>query len=93
MTQTISQLSFDKNGIYKQTTLKNLYVVNYDLKGVTPASARGGRPFPPIGCTQLLCWFLSSIDQFGLFGYRRIEQCCRPCGRVHEITTLILMGE
>ena len=35
MTQIISQLALDKNGIYKQTTLKSLDAVNYDLKGAT----------------------------------------------------------
>jgi hypothetical protein len=35
MTQIISQLPLDKNGIYKQTILKSLNVVNYCLKGAT----------------------------------------------------------
>ena len=63
MTQTISQLSFDKNGIYKQTTLKCLDVVNYYLKGVTRKSAGGGHSLPN-RCIDLVIFFFTFISQY-----------------------------
>jgi hypothetical protein len=53
---------------YKQTTLKNLNVVNYDLKGATPESAATLRSRLHLGNSRLMTLFRSATSRLRLSG-------------------------